>query len=81
MERGLHQGDPLSPLLFLLVVEALQVAILDACNKGIYKGVSFANNEMNISLLQYADDALFFGEWSRSNADNLILIFHCFELA
>ncbi|GKD85788.1 putative RNA-directed DNA polymerase [Tanacetum coccineum] len=44
MERGLRQGDPLSLLLFLLVAEALQVTILDACNKGIFKGVRLANS-------------------------------------
>ncbi|GJY40280.1 arginine repressor C-terminal-like domain-containing protein [Tanacetum coccineum] len=81
MERGLRQGDPLSPFLFLLVVEALQIAILEACSKGFFKGVSLAEGGVNISLLQYADDALFFGEWSRLNAKNLILILKCFENA
>ncbi|GJU70546.1 putative RNA-directed DNA polymerase, eukaryota, reverse transcriptase zinc-binding domain protein [Tanacetum coccineum] len=81
MKRGLRQGDPLSPFLFLLVVEALQVAILEACNKGIFKGVSLSDSGNNLSLLQYADDALFFGKWSRSNAVNLVLILKCFEEA
>ncbi|GJY34737.1 RNA-directed DNA polymerase, eukaryota, reverse transcriptase zinc-binding domain protein [Tanacetum coccineum] len=80
MQRGLRQGDPLSPLLFLLVAEALQISILEACNKGVFKGVSLAESSMNVSLLQYADDALFFGEWSRSNAKNLIHILKCFKL-
>ncbi|GJZ79423.1 putative RNA-directed DNA polymerase, partial [Tanacetum coccineum] len=62
MERGLRQGDSLSPFLFLLVAEALQIATLEACNKGLFKGVSLANGGTNLSLLQYADDALFFGE-------------------
>ncbi|GJW74221.1 reverse transcriptase domain, reverse transcriptase zinc-binding domain protein [Tanacetum coccineum] len=79
MEMGLHQGDPLSPFLFLLVSEALQVSIIEACSKGFYKGVFLAEDGSNVSLLQYADDALFFGKWSRSNARNLILILKCFE--
>ncbi|GKA81793.1 RNA-directed DNA polymerase, eukaryota [Tanacetum coccineum] len=64
MERGLRQGDPLSPLLFLIVAEALQVTILNACDIGIFKGVRLSKSNANISLLQFADDALFFGEWS-----------------
>ncbi|GJT18907.1 reverse transcriptase domain, reverse transcriptase zinc-binding domain protein [Tanacetum coccineum] len=80
MERGLRQGDPLSPLLFLIVAKVLQINILEACNKGLYIGVSIAGCGANVSLLQYADDALFFGEWSRRNALNLIHILKCFEL-
>lgn len=79
MERGLRQGDPLSPFLFLLVAEALQVLVLEACNKGVYKGISLANDGANVSLLQYADDALFFGEWSVSNVINLVHILGCFQ--
>nr|GEU45250.1 reverse transcriptase domain, reverse transcriptase zinc-binding domain protein [Tanacetum cinerariifolium] len=80
MERDLRQGDPISPFLFLLVVEALQISILEACNKGVLKGVSIAESGVNVLLLQYADDASFFREWSRSNAKNLIHIFKCFDL-
>nr|GEZ57414.1 arginine repressor C-terminal-like domain-containing protein [Tanacetum cinerariifolium] len=79
MKHRLHQGDLLSPLLFLIVAEALQIAIIEACNKGVFKGLSLAESKVNVSLLQYANDALFFGEWSRSNAKNLIHILKCFE--
>ncbi|GJX09114.1 hypothetical protein Tco_0198973 [Tanacetum coccineum] len=34
MKRGLRQGDPLLPFLFLIVAEALQVMVTDSCNKG-----------------------------------------------
>ncbi|GJV43905.1 hypothetical protein Tco_1428441 [Tanacetum coccineum] len=49
--------------------------------KGIYKRVSIANSGANISLFQFAKDALFFGEWSRLNAKNLSFILYCFEAA
>ncbi|GJT10444.1 putative RNA-directed DNA polymerase [Tanacetum coccineum] len=81
LEKGLRQSDPLSPFLFLIVAEALQVSILEACNKGFYKGLYLVDNNTNISLLQYADDALFFGDWSRLNAKYLIYILKCFELS
>ncbi|GKC76086.1 cysteine-rich receptor-like protein kinase, partial [Tanacetum coccineum] len=60
MERDLRQGDLLSPFLFLFVAEALQVTIMEACNKGIYKGIFLEKSGTNVSLLQFADDALFF---------------------
>ncbi|GJS93068.1 RNA-directed DNA polymerase, eukaryota, reverse transcriptase zinc-binding domain protein [Tanacetum coccineum] len=59
MERGLRQEDLISPFLFLIVAEALHVMMIHACNKGIFKCLSLANDGTNISLLQYADDAIF----------------------
>ena len=78
MERGLRQGDPLSPFLFLLVGEALQVMVSEACNKSLFQGVRLSRNNRNLSLLQFADDSLFFGKWSRRNVENLTKILHCF---
>ncbi|GJV65517.1 RNA-directed DNA polymerase, eukaryota, reverse transcriptase zinc-binding domain protein [Tanacetum coccineum] len=79
MERGLRQGDPLSPFLFLIIAEALQVMCIEDCNKGIFRGLYLADEGVNISLLQYADDALFFGEWSKSNALHFVHILDCFH--
>nr|GEX50686.1 RNA-directed DNA polymerase, eukaryota [Tanacetum cinerariifolium] len=81
MERGLRQGDPLSPLLFNIVSKALQITILEACDKGVFKGVSLNDGETNLPLLQYADDALLFCDWSLSNIRNSIRILKCFHSA
>ena len=51
LERGVRQGDPLSPYLFVVVVETLAMAIRQ--NTAI-KGITIGKEETK--LLQYADD-------------------------
>ena len=51
LERGVRQGDPLSPYFFIVAVETLAIAIRQ--NPGI-KGISIGKEETK--LLQYADD-------------------------
>ena len=51
LERGVRQGDPLSPYLFVVVVETLAIAIQQ--NTAL-KGITISKDETK--LLQYADD-------------------------
>ncbi|GKB40902.1 putative RNA-directed DNA polymerase, eukaryota, reverse transcriptase zinc-binding domain protein [Tanacetum coccineum] len=81
LERGLQQGDLLSPFLFILSIEALNVAFLEATNNNIFHGVQVGKDKTFISHLQYADDALILGEWSLLNAKNLHCNPTCFHLA
>ncbi|KAJ9561194.1 hypothetical protein OSB04_006354 [Centaurea solstitialis] len=78
MKKGLRQGDPLSPFLFLIAGEVLQQMVIEACNQGLFKGIRLASSGRNISLLQFADDALIFGKWTPANLVVLTQILNVF---
>ncbi|GJX14579.1 hypothetical protein Tco_0206337 [Tanacetum coccineum] len=75
-----RQGDPLSPFLFILAVEALNVVFLEARNKRIFLGAEVGIDKVPISHLQFEDDALIIGQWTLANAKNLSRILTCFHL-
>ncbi|KAJ9567392.1 LOW QUALITY PROTEIN: hypothetical protein OSB04_003358, partial [Centaurea solstitialis] len=74
MERGLRQGAPLAPFLFLIVAECLHIMVDEAKSKGLFKGVSIGRDNTLITHLQYADDIIFFGTWDTGNFVNLVKI-------
>nr|KAJ0194091.1 hypothetical protein LSAT_V11C800426490 [Lactuca sativa] len=80
-ERGIRQGDPLSPFLFIMAAEGLNVAMEEAMEHRIFKGITLPKSGPVLSHLQYADDVIFLGSWSTSNAKNLTRILRCFELS
>jgi hypothetical protein len=59
-ERGLRQGDPISPYLFLLCAEALSAMLGAANNEGILSGVPTSKRGPRLSHLFFADDSLLF---------------------
>ncbi|WMV13686.1 hypothetical protein MTR67_007071 [Solanum verrucosum] len=81
-ERGLRQGDPLSPFLFILAMEGLSDMLKSAQVNNKIRG--FIVNEGNslgvsISHLQYADDTLVFCEAEKEQLKHLRVIFILFE--
>ncbi|GKV43845.1 hypothetical protein SLEP1_g51093 [Rubroshorea leprosula] len=80
MTRGLRQGDPLSPFLFLMVVEALNGLTSAVVAKGYFWGVKIGDGELEVSHLQFADDTLFMGEATEDNVWTVKCIMRAFEL-
>ncbi|GJW04814.1 RNA-directed DNA polymerase, eukaryota [Tanacetum coccineum] len=58
--RGLKQGDPLAPFLFILIMESLHLSFSRAVEAGIFTGIGISYS-LTISHLFYADDAVFIG--------------------
>jgi hypothetical protein len=81
IQRGLKQGDPLAPFLFLLVAEGFGGAMRRAEDLGMFKGFQIRNGGPSISHLQYADDTLCIGEASMDNLWTLKAILRGFEQA
>nr|GEV98145.1 putative RNA-directed DNA polymerase, eukaryota, reverse transcriptase zinc-binding domain protein [Tanacetum cinerariifolium] len=80
--RGLRQGDPLSPFLFILVMESLQVSFQRLIDRCMFTSIMVGhNNQVSISHLFYADDVMFIGKWSLENVNALMIMLHCFFLA
>lgn len=61
LQRGLRQGDPMVPFLFIMVMEGLHVAMEDPINQGLFRVISVGANNIMISHLFYTDDTLFLG--------------------
>ena len=67
IQRGVRQGCPLSPYLFLLGIELLSFEITS--NNQI-KGIQFSGSEIKNTL--FADDATFFTDGSKTSFEELI---------
>lgn len=81
IKKGVRQGDPMAPFLFVLAMEGLTVSLKEACSQFIFNGISLSEEGPGISHLMYADDVTFVGEWSESNFLNLNRILRCFFIA
>ena len=70
--RGFRQGDPISPLLFVLAIDPLHTILDLATRKGIIHKIRGRGTMVRTSL--YADDAAVFMAPIKSDIDNLATI-------
>ncbi|XP_058727126.1 uncharacterized protein LOC131598556 [Vicia villosa] len=79
VERGLRQGDPLSPFLFVIVAEGLTALVKKAIAIGDYEGFNI-NGKCEVDVLQFADDTLLIGEGNWKQVWAIKTILKAFEL-
>lgn len=62
LKKGIRQGDPLSPFLFLIAVEGLSCLMRKAEAIQILEGVEIGKDNVRMSHLQFADDTVLLGK-------------------
>ena len=80
--RGLRQGDPLSPYLFLLVMEILNQLLFRAKNGGFIEGFKVRSSSgvgRDLLYLLFADDTLLFCKANSEQLRYLSWVFLWFE--
>uniref|UniRef100_A0A803NHI3 Reverse transcriptase domain-containing protein n=1 Tax=Cannabis sativa TaxID=3483 RepID=A0A803NHI3_CANSA len=79
--RGLRQGCPLSPYLFLFCAEALSMLLQQAETSGDLMGFRCSRSGPRVSHLFFADDSLIFGRANGREAESIRRILQCYERA
>ena len=80
--RGLRQGDPLSPLLFLMVMEVLSRLLKRTKNGGFLCGFqagSHRHGGIHFSHLLFANDTILFCDSSREQLSYVRMVLIFFE--
>lgn len=77
--RGLRQGDPLSPSLFILCADVLSSLIQQAERHHLIQPIRLSIGGPPISHLLFADDSLFFLKADQNNSQRLLQIFKDYE--
>ncbi|XP_058758716.1 uncharacterized protein LOC131631969 [Vicia villosa] len=72
-------GDPLSPFLFVLVMEGLTTLVKKSVEVGDFKPFKFREEDL-VDILQFTDDTVILGEPSCDNFWSLKVLLRGFEL-
>ena len=70
--KGIRQGDPISPYLFLLCVEFLGAHISALCEEKRWDKIKASKNGPSFSHVFYADDLMLFAKANSKNCDAIV---------
>ncbi|XP_021971503.1 uncharacterized protein LOC110866667 [Helianthus annuus] len=73
-QKALRQGDPISPFLFIMVMEMLSYMIDKAISVDALSGIQIPKGTC-VSHFLYEDNAIILGEWFPSNIRNVANIY------
>ena len=79
--RGVRQGDPLSPYIFLICAEGLSSLIRKAEVAGLIHGISASQYGPKIYHLFFADDSLLLSHASMTKVQHISSILEAYEQA
>lgn len=79
--RGLRQGDPLSPYMYILCEEGLSSMLKDADLRGLIHGIKICRSAPILSHLLFADDSFLFFQANNNEADAIKDILQFYENA
>lgn len=80
-QRGLRQGDPLSPYILILAVDVLSHMLNKAVEEDRIQGIQLVEGGPKLTHLFFVDDALLFGQASMENMYQFVDILNTYSKA